>query len=75
MFRTAGLAFCLSALSCGAMALLGSATFGIPVSTTHTITGAIVGVGSARRMTAVRWGVARRIVVNISKQPELLQKE
>ena len=35
---------------------------GIPVSTTHTITGAIVGVGSTRRLSAVRWGVARRIV-------------
>jgi PiT family inorganic phosphate transporter len=36
--------------------------FGIPVSTTHTITGAIVGVGSTRRLSAVRWGVAGRIV-------------
>ncbi|HEX9260251.1 MAG TPA: inorganic phosphate transporter [Acidimicrobiales bacterium] len=35
---------------------------GIPVSTTHTITGAIVGVGSARRLSAVRWGVARRVL-------------
>ena len=35
---------------------------GIPVSTTHTITGAIIGVGAARRMAAVRWGVARGIV-------------
>ena len=35
---------------------------GIPVSTTHTITGAIVGVGSTRRLSAVRWGVAGRIV-------------
>ena len=35
---------------------------GIPVSTTHTVTGAIVGVGSARRLSAVRWGVARRVV-------------
>jgi PiT family inorganic phosphate transporter len=39
------------------------ATFlGVPVSTTHTITGAIVGVGSTRRLSAVRWGVAGRIV-------------
>ena len=36
--------------------------FGIPVSTTHTITGAIVGVGATRRLSAVRWGVAGRIV-------------
>ena len=35
---------------------------GIPVSTTHTITGAIVGVGSSQRLTAVRWGVARQVV-------------
>jgi PiT family inorganic phosphate transporter len=35
---------------------------GVPVSTTHTITGAIVGVGAAQRFSAVRWGVARRIV-------------
>ena len=35
---------------------------GIPVSTTHTITGAIVGVGTTRRLSAVRWGVARRVV-------------
>jgi PiT family inorganic phosphate transporter len=52
--------FC--AETAGAIALLGSARFGIPVSTTHTITGAIVGVGSARRAAAVRWGVARRVV-------------
>ena len=35
---------------------------GVPVSTTHTITGAIVGVGAAQRVSAVRWGVAGRIV-------------
>lgn len=46
----------------GALTLIGTAMFGIPVSTTHTITGAIVGVGSMRRMSAVRWGVAGRIV-------------
>jgi PiT family inorganic phosphate transporter len=39
-----------------------STALGIPVSTTHTITGAIMGVGSLRRLSAVRWGVARRIV-------------
>jgi PiT family inorganic phosphate transporter len=36
--------------------------FGIPVSTTHTITGAIVGVGATQRLSAVRWGVAGRVV-------------
>lgn len=45
-----------------AITLLGAAAAGIPVSTTHTITGAIVGVGSLRRISAVRWGVATRIV-------------
>jgi PiT family inorganic phosphate transporter len=47
----------------GAMMLFGANAFGIPVSTTHTITGAIVGVGASRRMSAVRWNVAGRIVV------------
>ena len=47
----------------GAITLFGATWLGIPVSTTHTITGAIVGVGSARRTSAVRWGVARSIVV------------
>ena len=47
----------------GAITLFTATWIGVPVSTTHTITGAIVGVGAARRMTAVRWGVARRIVV------------
>ncbi len=51
-----------AAESAGALTLLGTAHFGIPVSTTHTITGAIVGVGATRRLTAVRWGVTRRIV-------------
>jgi PiT family inorganic phosphate transporter len=46
----------------GAITLFAATYIGVPVSTTHTITGAIVGVGAARRMTAVRWGVARRIV-------------
>jgi PiT family inorganic phosphate transporter len=52
--------FC--AETAGAITLLGTAYAGIPVSTTHTITGAIVGVGAARRFSAVRWGVARRVV-------------
>lgn len=46
----------------GALSLFGATWLGIPVSTTHTVTGAIVGVGAARRASAVRWGVARRIV-------------
>ncbi|WP_432761267.1 inorganic phosphate transporter, partial [Roseomonas indoligenes] len=40
----------------GALSLFGATWLGIPVSTTHTITGAIVGVGAARRASAVRWG-------------------
>jgi len=51
-----------AAETAGALTLLGTAHFGIPVSTTHTITGAIVGVGASRRLTAVRWGVTRKIV-------------
>ena len=47
----------------GAITLFGATFLGIPVSTTHTITGAIIGVGAARRTSAVRWGVARSIVV------------
>jgi PiT family inorganic phosphate transporter len=52
--------FC--AESAGAITLFGATYFGIPVSTTHTITGSIVGVGSAKRFSAVKWGVAGRIV-------------
>jgi PiT family inorganic phosphate transporter len=51
-----------AAETAGALTLIGTAHFGIPVSTTHTITGAIVGVGASRRVTAVRWGVTRRIM-------------
>jgi PiT family inorganic phosphate transporter len=47
----------------GAVALFGATWLGVPVSTTHTIAGSIVGVGAARRVSAVRWGVARGIVV------------
>ena len=46
----------------GAITLFLATSLGIPVSTTHTITGAIVGVGSSRKMSAVRWGVAGNIV-------------
>jgi PiT family inorganic phosphate transporter len=46
----------------GAISLFTATHLGIPVSTTHTITGAIIGVGSIRRLSAVRWGVAGKIV-------------
>ncbi|MFN8060961.1 MAG: inorganic phosphate transporter [Vicinamibacterales bacterium] len=46
----------------GALAILIATMMGVGISTTHTITGAIVGVGATRRLSAVRWGVARRIV-------------
>jgi len=52
--------FC--AETAGAITLFGTALAGIPVSTTHTITGSILGVGSINRLSAVRWGVARRII-------------
>jgi PiT family inorganic phosphate transporter len=52
--------FC--AETAGALTLFANTFAGIPVSTTHTITGAIVGVGSAKRFSAVKWGVAGRIV-------------
>jgi inorganic phosphate transporter, PiT family len=52
--------FC--AETAGAVTLLGTALAGIPVSTTHTITGAIMGVGATRRLSSVRWGVANTIV-------------
>jgi PiT family inorganic phosphate transporter len=52
--------FC--AETAAATSLLGSALLGIPVSTTHTIAGGIMGVGSVQRLSAVRWGVAGRIV-------------
>ena len=46
----------------GALTLFGATYLGIPVSTTHTITGAIVGVGATTKLSAIRWGVAGRIV-------------
>ncbi|HXB53509.1 MAG TPA: inorganic phosphate transporter [Vicinamibacteria bacterium] len=52
--------FCAEAS--GALTLMGATLSGIPVSTTHTITGAIIGVGATRRLSAVKWGVAQRIV-------------
>ena len=51
-----------AAEAAGAVTLFSAAHFGVPVSTTHTITGAIVGVGSLRRLRSVRWNVAGRIV-------------
>ena len=52
--------FC--AETAAAISILGASLAGIPVSTTHTITGAIVGVGATKRLTAVRWGVAGTII-------------
>jgi PiT family inorganic phosphate transporter len=52
--------FC--AETAGAVLLMYTAFHGVPVSTTHTITGAIVGVGSTHRLSAVRWGIAARII-------------
>jgi PiT family inorganic phosphate transporter len=46
----------------GALVILFASRLGIPVSTTHTITGSIVGVGATNRLSAVRWGLAGRIV-------------
>jgi PiT family inorganic phosphate transporter len=47
----------------GSITLFLATGLGIPVSTTHTITGAIIGVGAARRASAVRWNVAKDIVI------------
>ncbi len=52
--------FC--AETAAAVAIIGASLAGIPVSTTHTITGAIMGVGATQRLTAVRWGVAGTII-------------
>ncbi len=52
--------FCAEAAA--AVSILGASAAGIPVSTTHTISGAIMGVGTTRRLSAVRWGVATRII-------------
>jgi len=51
-----------AAETAGAISLFTATALGVPVSTTHTITGAIMGVGSIKRLSAVRWGVARRII-------------
>ena len=47
----------------GAITLFLATALGVPVSTTHTITGAIIGVGAAKRVTAVRWNIAKDIVI------------
>ncbi|MEG3087511.1 inorganic phosphate transporter [Sphingomonas sp. PB4P5] len=52
-----------SASFAGSIVLFSASAMGIPVSTTHTITGAIIGAGTARRASAVRWGVARGVIV------------
>jgi inorganic phosphate transporter, PiT family len=52
----------MAAETAAAVTLFAASNAGIPVSTTHTITGAIVGVGASRRLSAVRWGVAGRVV-------------
>jgi inorganic phosphate transporter, PiT family len=52
----------MAAESAAALTLMANTIAGIPVSTTHTITGAIVGVGTTQRLSAVRWGIAQRVV-------------
>ena len=51
-----------AAETAGAISLFAATSLGVPVSTTHTITGAIIGVGATRRLSAVRWGIAGQIV-------------
>lgn len=53
--------FCAS--SAGSIVVFGASALGIPVSTTHAITGSVIGTGAARRASAVRWGVAQRVVM------------
>ncbi|HKU07286.1 MAG TPA: inorganic phosphate transporter [Bradyrhizobium sp.] len=53
--------FCAS--SAGSMVVFGASALGIPVSTTHAITGSVVGTGAARRASAVRWSVASRVII------------
>ena len=52
-----------AAETAGAIAVIGSSILGVPVSTTHTVTGAIMGVGMTRRLSAVKWGVAGNIAL------------
>lgn len=53
--------FCAS--TAGSIVVFGASAMGIPVSTTHAITGSVIGTGAARRASAVRWGVAGRVVI------------
>ena len=53
--------FCAS--TAGSIVVFGASAMGIPVSTTHAITGSVVGTGAARRASAVRWSVASRVIV------------
>ena len=53
--------FCAS--SAGSIVVFGASAFGIPISTTHAITGSVVGTGAARRASAVRWNIASRVIV------------
>jgi PiT family inorganic phosphate transporter len=52
-----------SASLAGSAVIFTASVLGIPVSTTHTITGSIIGAGTARRASAVRWGVAQSVIV------------
>jgi PiT family inorganic phosphate transporter len=52
-----------NAETAGALTVIGNTMLGIPVSTTHTITGSIMGVGVTRRLSAVRWGTATKIIM------------
>jgi PiT family inorganic phosphate transporter len=52
-----------AASTAGSIVIFGASILGIPVSTTHTITGAIIGAGTARRASAVRWGVAQNVII------------
>jgi hypothetical protein len=62
--------FC--AETAGALTLFLATQGGVPVSTTHTITGSIVGVGATTRLSGIKWGIARRIVwVGCSRSPQL----
>ena len=52
-----------SASTAGSIVVFGASAMGIPVSTTHAITGAVIGTGAARKASSVRWGVASRVIL------------